>query len=402
MSDENKSAAQLAAETKAAFDRSMGQVKELAEKALSEAKEGKGLTEALKEKTDEALMTLNTVSERLSEVEQKAAKAGRGGDEAPQSLGEQYVSSEEFKSFLASEPRGGKAPLKVKADITTGAAGAGAVGVAIAPNRLAGVQTPPQRHLVVRSLLASGRTDSPLIEYVREKGFTNNAAVVAEGAKKPQSDIEFEDLSVATKVIAHYMKVSKQTLSDVSQIRSHIDARLLYGLQLAEDRQLLSGDGVGSNMLGLIPQSTAFVAPLAIEGATRLDALRLAMLQAVLAEYPASGHVLNPIDLTAIEMLKDDLGRYIIGNPQGSITPTLWGLPVAQTVSMPAGKFMTGAFDLAAQVFDQWSSMIEVGFENDDFTKNKLTIRAEERLALAVYRPEALVYGDLLPAGGGE
>lgn len=403
MSDENKSAAQLAAETKAAFDKAVDSVKEIAEKALSEAKKGNELASSFKVKADEAMTSMNALNERVAEMEQKAANLGRGGDDAVQSLGERYVSSEEFKSFIGSDPRGGKASLKVKADITTTGEGAGAVGAAIAPNRLSGIQTRPQRRLVVRSLLASGRTDSPLVEYVSEKGFINNAAIVAEGAKKPQSDIEFEDKSVATKVIAHFMKVTKQALSDVSQIRSHIDGRLLYGLQLKEDQQLLAGDGASGSMLGLIPQSTAFAAPLTIDGATRLDALRLAMLQAVLAEYPASGHILHPTDLTAIEMQKDELGRYIIGNPQGSITPTLWGLPVAQTTSMPAGKFMTGAFDLAAQIFDQWDSTIEVGFENDDFTKNKVTIRAEERLALAVYRKESLIYGDLLPAtGGGE
>ncbi len=402
MSDENKSAAQLAAETKAAFDKAVDSVKEIAEKALSEAKKGNELASSFKVKADEAMTGMNALNERVAEMEQKAANLGRGGDDAVQSLGERYVSSEEFKSFIGSDPRGGKASLKVKADITTAGTGAGAVGAAIAPNRLAGIQTPPQRRLVVRSLLAAGRTDSPLVEYVREKGFTNNAAIVAEGAKKPQSDIEFEDVSVATKVIAHFKKVTKQALSDVSQIRSHIDGQLLYGLQLKEDQQLLAGDGPSGTMLGLIPQSTPFTAPLTIEGATRLDALRLAMLQAVLAEYPASGHNPHPTDLTAIEMQKDDLGRYIIGNPQGSITPTLWGLPVAETTSMTVGKFMTGAFDLAAQIFDQWDSTIEVGFENDDFTKNKPTIRAEERLALAVYRKELLIYGELLPAGGGE
>ncbi|WP_323034112.1 phage major capsid protein [Pararhodobacter sp.] len=402
MPDETKSAAQLAAETKAAFERSVDSVKEIAEKALAESKKGNELAASFKEKADEALTGMNALNERMSEMEQKSAKAGRGGDEAPQSLGEQYVSSEEYKSFVGSNSRKGMAPLQLKADITTAASGAGAVGAAIAPNRLSGIQELPRRRLVIRSLLSPGRTDSPLIEYVREKGFTNNAAVVAEGAKKPQSDIELEDIQTSTKTIAHYVKVSKQALSDVSQLRSHIDGRLLFGLQSKEDQQLLAGDGVGGNMLGLIPQSTAFAAPIEIEGATRLDALRLAMLQAALSEYPASGHILNPIDLTAIEMLKDTLGRYIIGNPQGGMSPTLWGLPVAETTSMAAGKFMTGSFDLAAQIFDQWQSVIEVGFENDDFTRNKLTIRAEERLALAVYRPEALIYGDLLPVAGGE
>ncbi len=124
------------------------------------------------------------------------------------------------------------------------------------------------------------------------------------------------------------------------------------------------------------------------------------MLQAALAEYPATGHVLNPIDWTSIDLLKDNEGRYIIGNPQGTLTPTLWGLPVVTTQSIQVGKFLTGAFKMGAQVFDQWDSRIQAGYENDDFTKNKVTIRAEERLALAVIRPEAFIYGTVTAAAG--
>jgi len=81
-------------------------------------------------------------------------------------------------------------------------------------------------------------------------------------------------------------------------------------------------------------------------------------------------------------------------NPQGTTSPTLWNLPVVTTQAIAQDKFLTGAFQMGAQVFDQWSAAIEAGFENDDFTKNKITILAEERLALAVYRPEAFIYGD--------
>ena len=103
----------------------------------------------------------------------------------------------------------------------------------------------------------------------------------------------------------------------------------------------------------------------------------------------------TPIDWARIELTKDGQGKYIIGQPQGSITPTLWNLPVVQTQAIAEDKFLTGAFKMAAQVFDLWQARVEVGFENDDFTKNLVTILGEERLALAVYRPEAFIYGDL-------
>jgi HK97 family phage major capsid protein len=184
-------------------------------------------------------------------------------------------------------------------------------------------------------------------------------------------------------------------MDDIAQLRSIIDQRLLYGLAYKEEQQLLNGDGTGQNLLGIIPQATAYAAPITLTSPTSIDMMRLAMLQAVLAEYPATGHVMHPADWAWVETLKDSEGRYLIGNPQGSISPTLWGLPVVQTQAMTIDKFLTGAFKLGAQIFDRWMARVEIATENeDDFIKNLVTILAEERLALAVYRPEAFIYGD--------
>ena len=246
--------------------------------------------------------------------------------------------------------------------------------------------------------------DGNTLEYVRETGFTNSAAPVAEGAVKPGSDLKFDLVTTSAKVIAHWMKASKQILDDFNQLRSYIDNRLLYGLAYVEEDQLLNGDGTGQNLHGILPQATEFAVPaglIAPTPTTEIDTLRIAMLQAALAEYPATGHVLNPIDWATIELTKDDLGRYIIGNPQGTAAPTLWGLPVVATQAMAAGTFLTGAFRLGAQLFDRWDARIEVGYVDDDFVRNLVTILAEERLALAVYRPEAFVTGDIAPAAGG-
>jgi HK97 family phage major capsid protein len=120
-----------------------------------------------------------------------------------------------------------------------------------------------------------------------------------------------------------------------------------------------------------------------------------AMLQASLALYPATGHVMNPIDWATIETLKDSIGRYIIGNPQGhGTTPTLWRSSGGRDAGDAVRKFLTGAFKLGAQLFDRWDARVETGYVNDDFIKNLLTILGEERLALAVGRPQAFIYGD--------
>ena len=393
----SKSAAELAAEVKADFDKRFDKVKEIADEALGKAKSGEELSNSLKEKADEALIGMNETKARLDELEQKLARGGGSDDEGEKSIGEQFVDSEGFKAFQdAGFSKSAKAgSMQIKATLSSATTdAAGSVGAAIRTTRLPGILELPQRRLTVRDLISQGRMDGNALEYVQETGFTNNAAGVAEGAKKPESDIKFGLETTSAKVIAHWMKASRQVLSDISQLRSIIDQRLLYGLAYKEEAQLLNGDGTGQNLLGIIPQATAYAAPITVDSPTSIDAMRLAMLQAALAEYPATGHVMHPSDWAWIETLKDTTGRYIIGNPQGTITPTLWGLPVVTTQAIAVDKFLTGAFRLGAQVFDRWDARVEAGYENDDFTKNLVTILAEERLALAVYRPEAFIYGD--------
>ena len=302
----------------------------------------------------------------------------------------------QVKEFLGQTNPRGRMDVQIKATLTTATTNAaGSVGAAIQNTRLPGVLELPQRRMTVRDLISSGQMDGGTLEYVQEKGFTNNAGMVAEGAAKPSSDIQLELKSTSAKVIAHWMKASRQVLSDFSQLRSIIDQRLLYGLAFKEEDQLLNGDGTGQNLLGIIPQATAYVAPITLPDATSIDYMRLAMLQAALAEYPATGHVMHPSDWAFIETLKDAGGNYIIGNPQGTLSPTLWGLPVVTTQAIAVDKFLTGAFKLGAQLFDRWQARVEIATENeDDFIKNLITVLAEERLALAVYRPEAFIYGD--------
>lgn len=393
---ETKTAEQLAGEVKTAFKESLDAVKGIAEEALGKAKSGETLTQSVKEKADEALLKMNGLQEQLAEVEQKLARAGDGTKEAEKTVGQRFVDDEKVKEFLGQAQPRGRVDLQVKATLTSATTDtAGAVGAGVQPTRLPGILPLPQRRMTVRDLLSPGQMDGSTLEYVQETGFTNNAGMVAEGAAKPGSDIKLAMKSTTAKVIAHWMKASRQVLEDIAQLRSIIDERLLYGLAFKEETQLLNGDGTGQNLLGIIPQATAYAAPITLPGETSIDRIRLAMLQAVLAEYPATGHVMNPIDWTYIETLKDAGGNYIIGVPQGNIPASLWGLPVVQTQSISVDKFLTGAFRLGAQLFDRWQARVEIATENeDDFIKNLLTVLAEERVALAVYRPEAFIYGD--------
>lgn len=385
---------------KAELERIGDQVKAMAEQAQSEIKAHAKLADETKAKVDELLIKQGELQANLQGAEQKLARIeanGAGGDVQHQTFGQQFIGSDEWKAFAGKTTPRGRVDMTFQAAITSVTTDTdGAAGDLVQTTRLPGIIAPPDRRLTVRDLITPGRMDGSTLEYVKETGFTNNAAPVAETVKKPESTMKFDLVSTTAKVIAHYVKASRQILSDASQLASYIDGRLRYGLAFKEEGQLLNGDGTGQNLLGIIPQASAFAAPFDPAGTeTNIDNIRLAMLQAQLAEYPPSGIVMHPSDWARIELLKDTTGRYIIGNPQGVIGPTLWGLPVVATQAIAVDKFLVGAFKLGAQVFDRWQARVEVATENeDDFVKNLVTILAEERLALAVYRPEAFIYGD--------
>ncbi|MBV7408198.1 phage major capsid protein [Maritimibacter sp. DP1N21-5] len=390
MSDPKLTPEQLAADLKKAQD----DIRAKADEALGRAEKGEKLTEGLKEQIDEALLKMGELTEQVAVLEQKGVRdPGQG---ASRSLGQMFVDDEGVKSFLDGRPTKGKADMMVKATITSLTTdAAGSAGDAIAPARLPGVQMMPNRRMTIRDLLMSGRTESNVVQYVQETGFTNSAAPVAEGAKRAESDVKLELVNGNVATIGHYMKASREVLNDAPMLASMIDGRLRYGVDFKEEVQLLSGDGTGQNLSGLVTEATAYSVPGSLTAENLVDTLRFAALQVYLAEFPSSAFVLNPIDWAFIETLKDDIGNYIIGDPQSGATPTLWRLPVVQTPAMTVDKFLTGAFDSQAQVFDREQTRVEVGYENDDFTKGLVTILADERLALAVYRPEAFVYGDL-------
>ena len=395
---EPKTAEQLAGEVKAAFDAKHDQVKALAEEALGKAQKGEDLSAATKQLADEALVGMNEAKARLDELEQKIARKGADDETRPRSIGEQVLAADEMKTFLASRASRGRASVEVKAIITSLTTDAmGSAGDLIVPDRLPGILAPGQRRLTVRDLLTPGRTSSTSVQYVKETGFTNAAATVSEttGALKPQSDIKFDIATSSVTTIAHWVLATRQILDDAPMLQSYIDGRLRYGLALVEENQLLNGGGTGTDLNGIYTQATAFTAPITIPApVTRIDVLRLAVLKSALAELPTTGAVLHPADWASIELLKETTGAYLIGNPQGALAPTLWSLPIVATQAISQGNFLTGAFRLGAQIFDRWDARVEVSTEDDqNFRKNLVTILAEERLALAVYRPEAFVKG---------
>ncbi len=224
---------------------------------------------------------------------------------------------------------------------------------------------------------------------------------MAELALKPESNYAWELAQTKVQTIAHWIGASRQSLDDSGQLRTLVDGELRYGLALREELQLLLGDGVGTNLLGLVPQATAYDPTGAAAGASKFDVLLNAIAQAERADLPATGVVVNSTDWLRLQGLKDSEGRYIGSGPMGTTMPSAWGLDVVPSGSMPAGKFLVGNFANAAVLYDRMAPVVLLSTEDrDNFVRNAVTILAEERIALAVRQPRALIYGDYAAAEG--
>ena len=381
-------------EVKAEMEKVNDQIKSFAEKAEKEIKAHAQLSDETKASVDKLLVAQGELTARLQFAEQVINKLEQGGSKAAaaQTLGQYVAGHDSVRSFAGR----GSVTVPFSAAVTS--------GDIIAPARVGGIVMPGQRQVFVRDLLAQGMTASNSVEFVRELAFTNSAAPVSENptSAKPNSALTFELDSVPVATIAHYIKASKQVLSDAAMMQSYIDGRLRYGLKIKEEAQLLNGSGVGLNISGLVTEATAYSNPgVTVQAETAIDRLRLAILQVALSEYDADGIILSPIDWAAIELTKTTLNSYIFASPTMQGVPTLWGKPIVATQAMGEGDFLVGAFSQAAQVWDREDANVTISNSNeDDFIKNMVTILCEERVGLTVYRPDALVAGDFdgLPA----
>ncbi len=408
----------LEAAVKKAFDamaENVKKVQDTADKALEEVrKEG-----TLHEKTNKSLTELGEVGNKLAgdfkslkddfafrllEVEQKLAKKPGGGGDVEKSAGQLVIESPEYQAMLKSgEFKMNKVAIQRK--VIANATGQNQPLVPV--QRVPGIIAPATRRLTVRDLLPQLPASSNLIEFCRELVYTNNAGPQydttsptphAEGAPKNESNITFELATAAVTTLAHWVGASRQVLKDAPGLQAYIDTRLGYGLKLEEEDELLNGTGSNGQLSGLITNATAFTG-----GQTnqkRLDTLLRAFLQVSLSEYEASGVVMHPGDWTEIMLAKDTNNNYLFSNPHNMEVLRVWGKPVVPTQSITLGTWLTGAFDLAAAIYDSEDMSIRVSDSHSDFfTKNLVAILCEERLALAIYRPTAIVTGSFNFAG---
>ncbi len=341
--------------------------------------------------TKSAVATLEKKLDELHvKVEKSEAPVGIHQTAPVKSIGQQFIESKSYKDMLLSGNYE-SSRFEVKEIVSSNAASAGDI---IVPQRVPGIVAEPEQSLRIRNLLAPGNTTSNAIEYIEETLFINAAAAVAESVQgsvvnKPESTLRFDKKVASVGTYAHWIPASRQIITDASQLQSYINERLTYGLQLVEDGVLADA---------LIDAATAYdetlETTLGVEAVSRIDKIRVAILQARQAQYPVSGIVINPVDWAAMELLKDTQERYIWVSVVDGGTARLWRVPVVESDAIEAGTFLTGAFRLGAQIWDREGVSVRVSEHHASyFIQNTVAILAEERFGLTIYRPQAFVYG---------
>ena len=367
------------------------ELKKYGETTAETAKSIEGIDATIKSITD----GMEAAKKRMDELEAKAGRLAEPTVTEFKSPGQTFVESEAYK---AVKDKG--LPIKSQAvqvkTLITGASLGNLAGYLYPSYRIPEIVEDPRRAARVRSLLNVIPTTAGAIDWIRETGFTNNAAVVAEGEEKPESAITFENKSNTIKTIAHWIPVTKQILADAPGLQAYIDSKLIYGLYLKEDDELLYGTGEDGDIHGITTDADVQTYSWSdgTAGDTKLDAIRRAMTKAYLAYYPVDGIVLHPSDWEDIELLKSSDGMYVWVNVNVGGQERLWRTPVVVSAALTEGTFITGSFGLGATLWDRQEVTISVsGSHSDFFIKNKLAILCEERVELTVERPESFVIG---------
>ncbi len=255
--------------------------------------------------------------------------------------------------------------------------------------RLPGIRPSAQEERTVGDLMLPGTTDNNAITYMEETTFTNNAAETAEGNAKPESALAFTERTDNVRKIATWIPATSELLADVRGIQSYIEGRLSFMVKRREELQLLVGDGTAPNISGILDRSGIQTQAKGTDPAP--DAVYKAMTKirsTAFAEPDAAAF--HPNDWQDIRLLRTADGIYIWGSPADAGPERIWGLPVRITSALTENTGLVGAFKPFSQIFRREGITITISTEHSTyFTENKVAILAEERLALAVYRPAA-------------
>lgn len=378
--------------------------------------------------TSEQLAKLPTLTEQIQIAQKSAADIARGeevlarlgkpggakranegeADRPALSLGQHLakhleVAGVKSGGVIQSAP---DAEFKAASDpLVTGGVSAGLVDVDVQRRVVPGDFWRP----TVASLFAQGTINGTALKYFTETPVQGDFAAVAELGLKPQLSMGYTPVTEGLAKIAGRIKESDEFVEDLGFLASVTNGRLLRKLAQAEENQLVNGSGTAPQLRGLLNRSgvQTLAAGTTVMGNAE-NLFRAAMSVQNVTGLVADGIVVNPADYERIRLSKDGNGQYFGGGPFAgqygvgglAMTPPLWGIPTVVSSAVAAGTALVGAFGTAAMLFRKGGVRVEVANTNeDDFNYNRITIRAEERLGLAVYMPQAFVkVGLFVPA----
>lgn len=271
---------------------------------------------------------------------------------------------------------------------------------------------PKRERLVVENLLGSGSVSGTAITYPVFGSLEGGAAFIGEGAQKPQGHVADPDWKTdALSEVAGWFKMTDDMAEDLPYVVSEIESTMLYDLAIKTEQAILSGDGVGQNLLGI--RNREFVQSQYQAEDTAADAIFKAIGKVQTATgFSADGVVIHPNDYETLRLGKDGNGQYMgggyfagqYGNGGVVENPPLWGLRTIVTTAIPAGEPLVGSFGQAAKVFRKGGVRVEsTNSHANDFTNDLITVRVRARLGLQVKYPAAFVrtfLGQDAPAEG--
>jgi HK97 family phage major capsid protein len=308
----------------------------------------------------------------------------------PKTLGDAFIEEKSYKSW-----RSGGANQMAYTEVPIFGIKEYAVKATFDTTGFTSYERPPgaillgQQELTVADLFGQGRTNSPTIRYLQEDTFTNAATTVAEGAAKPEATWDLSEVDAQVRKIAVITKVTDELFADYQQIRSYINERLPFMVRQREEFQLLSGDGVAPNILGVL--ATPGILTQARGADTNIDAIYKGITK-VRTEgfFEPDAIVIDPTNWTPIRLAKETTGGYIYAHPAIPGPETLFGKRVVVTANMTDNTALVGAFRVGGTVFYREGLRVEATNSNEDvFEKNLITIRAEQRETLVIWRPKA-------------
>lgn len=364
--------------------------------AAKSAEEGK-IAGAQSAETKSALEALGTKQRELADEILAIKQRGVQQPDAPkvEGWGAQFIKGAGYEAFIGRQS--GKFSMQVKNTLTGS-------DTTVAPARQSGVVRGAFAPLTLEAFLPSTPTGSNAIEFTKENVFTNSAAEVAEGVDSAESALTWTLVNMPISNVAHWLKISRQLAGDAPALAAYVDTRMRYGVNRKVETALCAGNGSPPNISGIFNSGnfTAHGYANADLGSTlkKLVLIRKIMGDLHAAGDPADGILLNPADWAQIEidLITTAAGQTLLSYADGG-TPRLWGVPVIQSVGVTADNVAVGNFAQAYMVHNREDVMVQLSDSDDDnFTKQLVTLLATRRLALATERPAACRAGDLTPA----